>query len=247
MPSGENDCDFLRHIIHYAMFFKREHHRLTSSTRRCGKNYQAGEPVVPPGGQFPTPATTSDTLLAFRCSPAIKPYLPEDRSTLQTFLIDAPVVHSQIAGAAPIVLPTRSSASPLEVTVAVNGKTLAKGSLAPNASTTLSFSLKDLAPQAAPYDVQCTAKYGSSASYAATAQLAYLPNPPAGRSTTKMDLRTGALLAKPATGKGGKYETVFPVGFYTSFDYLSANLSTIDEIAAQGYTVVGSNLFSHWF
>ena len=58
-----------------------------------------------------------------------------------------------------------------------------------------------------------------------------------------MDLRTGALLAKPATGKGGKYETVFPVGFYTSFDYLSANLSTIDEIAAQGYTVVGSVFF----
>ncbi|KAM5540947.1 hypothetical protein V8D89_005258 [Ganoderma adspersum] len=210
----------------------------TAADTWCGKNYQAGEPVVPPGGQFPTPATTSDTLLAFRCSPAIKPYLPEDAFTSQTFLIDAPVIHSQVTGAAPIVLPTRSSASPLHVTVAVNGKTLATGSLAPNASTTLSFSLKDLAPQAAPYDVQCTAKYGSSANYTATAQLSYLPDPPAGRSVTKMDLRTGALLAKPATGKGGGYETVFPVGFYTSFDYLSANLSTIDEIAAQGYTVI---------
>ncbi|PIL25773.1 hypothetical protein GSI_11523 [Ganoderma sinense ZZ0214-1] len=212
--------------------------RETAADTWCGKNYQAGEPVVLPGGQFPTPATSSDPLLAFSCSPAIKPYLPADASTPQTFLIDAPIVHSHIAGTAPIVLPTRSSASPLEVTVSVNGKTLAQGSLAPNASTTLLFSLKDLTPQAALYDVQCTARYGSSATYTAAEQLAYLPDPPAGRSVTKMDLRTGALLAQPAGGKGGSYETVFPVGFYTSFDYLSANLSTIDEIAAQGYTVI---------
>ena len=53
-----------------------------------------------------------------------------------------------------------------------------------------------------------------------------------------MDLRTGALLAKPASGKGGNYQTVFPFGFYTSFDYLSSNLANIDAIAAQGYTVV---------
>ncbi|KAI1787409.1 hypothetical protein LXA43DRAFT_712840 [Ganoderma leucocontextum] len=206
--------------------------------RMCGKNYNAGDPVVAPGGQFPIPATSSSTLLAFRCSPAIKPYLPEDASASQIFIIDAPVVHSQVAGAAPIDIPTRSSASPLKVTVTVGGKTLATGSLAPNATTSLSFSLKDLNPQSTPYDIECTAQYGSSHTYTAKTQLSYLPDPPAGRSVTKMDLRTGALLAKPATGKGGNYETVFPVGFYTSFDYLSSNLSAIDDTAAQGYTVI---------
>ncbi|PIL25753.1 hypothetical protein GSI_11503 [Ganoderma sinense ZZ0214-1] len=204
----------------------------------CGKNYQAGSPTVAPGGEFPIPSTSTSPLLAFRCSPAIKPYLPEDASASQSFVIDAPVVYSQISGASAIDLPTRSSASPLEVTVTIGGKTFATGSLAPNATTTLSFSLKDLTPQAAPYDVECTAKYGSSSTYTAKSQLSYLPAPPAGRSVTKMDLRTGALLAKPANGKGGDYQTVFPFGFYTSFDYLSSNLANIDAIASQGYTVI---------
>ena len=215
----------------------------TSSTylvynNRCGKNYQAGSPTVAPGGEFPIPSKSSSPLLAFRCSPAIKPYLPEDASASQTFVIDAPVVYSQVSGAAAITLPSGSSASKLEVTVTINGKTFATGSLAPDASTTLSFSLKDLTPQATPYDVQCTAKYGSSTTFTAKSQLSYLPAPPSGRSVTKMDLRTGALLAKPASGKGGNYQTVFPFGFYTSFDYLSSNLANIDSIAAQGYTVV---------
>lgn len=205
-------------------------------------NYHAGDPVVAPGGEFPIPAKSSDPLLAFRCSPAVKPYLPEDASASQTFIIDAPVVDSKIPGAVPIDLPTRTSGDPLKVTVAVNGKTLATGSLVANQTTTLEFSLKDLKPQSKPYDVECTAKYGSNTTYSAKSQLFYLPTPPDGRSVTKLDQLSGALLAKPATGKGGSFETVFPVGFYTSFSYLSANLSTIDEIAAQGYTVVRSTV-----
>ncbi|KAM5540974.1 hypothetical protein V8D89_005285 [Ganoderma adspersum] len=210
----------------------------TAADTWCGKNYQAGSPTVAPGGEFPIPSKSSSPLLAFRCSPAIKPYLPEDASASQTFVIDAPVVYSQVSGAAAISLPSGSSASKLEVTVTINGKTFATGSLAPDASTTLSFSLKDLTPQATPYDVQCTAKYGSSTTFTAKSQLSYLPAPPSGRSVTKMDLRTGALLAKPASGKGGDYQTVFPFGFYTSFDYLSSNLANIDTIASQGYTVI---------
>ncbi|KAI1787420.1 hypothetical protein LXA43DRAFT_713557 [Ganoderma leucocontextum] len=212
--------------------------RGTAADTWCGKNYQAGSPVVAPGGEFPTPAKSSSPLLAFRCSPAIKPYLPEDASASQTFIIDAPVVYSQVSGAAPIDLPTGTPASALQVTVTVGGKTLVTGSLAPNAKTSLSFSLKDLSPQSTPYDVECTAKYGSSHTYTAKTQLSYLPDPPNGRSVTKMDLRTGALLAKPATGNGGDYETVFPFGFYTSFDYLASNLAVIDTIASQGYTVI---------
>jgi len=51
-----------------------------------------------------------------------------------------------------------------------------------------------------------------------------------------MDLRTGALLAKPADGSDGKYESVFPIGFYTWFDgYLAGNLSILDELKAQGW------------
>jgi hypothetical protein len=70
--------------------------------------------------------------------------------------------------------------------------------------------------------------------FEATAALFYLPNPSEG-SVTKMDLRTGALLAKPANGSGGDYEAVFPIGFYTTYDgYLASNLSILDELKAQG-------------
>lgn len=206
---------------------------------RCGKNYMASDPPVAPGGQFPIPAVSSQPLLALRCAPVIKPYLPEDASTLAGFLIDAPITFSQVQGAAPIDLPVHGASGELLVTVKVNGHTLAEGPVAVNASKAeLSFSLKSLKPQTTPFDVQCSAVYathGKPQTFTAKSTLSYLPSPPDGRSVTKMDLRTGALLAKPATGKGGAYETVFPVGFYTNFGgYLASNLSLVDEIKEQG-------------
>lgn len=206
----------------------------------------ASSPVVPPGGQFPTPAISPTPLLAFRCTPVIKPYLPEDSSTPAGFLIDTPITFSHIVGAAPIDLPTHGLPGVFEVTVKVNGKTLAKGPVGLNATKIeLPFSLKGLKPQTTPFDVECSATYsapgvkGGPQKFTAKTALSYLPDPPVGRSVTKMDLRTGALLAKPPTGKGGAYETVFPVGFYTNFGgYLTSNLSVIDDIASQGFTVV---------
>jgi len=55
-----------------------------------------------------------------------------------------------------------------------------------------------------------------------------------------MDLRTGALLARPANGKGGPFERVFPIGFYTSYSgYLAMNYSTVlPQLKQQGFTVV---------
>lgn len=208
----------------------------------------ASDPIVPPGGQFPIPAVSSTPLLALRCVPVIKPYLPEDAATPAGFLIDTPITSSQVAGAAPITIPAHGPVGVLEVTVKVNGHTLAQGPVALNASKVeLPFSLRALQPQSAAFNVECSATYsapsarGAPQTFTAATTLSYLPDPPDGRSVTKMDLRTGALLAKPATGKGGAYETVFPVGFYSNFDgYLTPNVSVIDEIAAQGFTVVSA-------
>ncbi|KAH9851271.1 hypothetical protein C2E23DRAFT_831811 [Lenzites betulinus] len=215
----------------------------TAGQTWCGKNYMASDPPVAPGGQFPIPAVSSQPLLALRCAPVIKPYLPEDASALAGFLIDAPITFSQVQGAAPIDLPTHGASGELLVTVKVNGHTLAEGPVAVNVSKAeLSFSLKSLKPQTTPFDVECSAVYathGKPQTFTAKSTLSYLPSPPDGRSVTKMDLRTGALLAKPATGKGGAYETVFPVGFYTNFGgYLASNLSLVDEIKEQGFTVI---------
>ncbi|KIJ61685.1 hypothetical protein HYDPIDRAFT_31019 [Hydnomerulius pinastri MD-312] len=215
----------------------------------CGKNYMSSQSVVPPGGQFPTPAASKEPLLAFRCAPAIRPYLAEDASSPAAVLIDSPVVYYEIDNAEAINLAAGPlSNAKLDVTVSLNGKTLANGPVPLNATAyELPFSLEGITPQMAAYDLSCEATYSGSTSAAhsdtpqifkATAGLSVLPNP-TNSSVTKMDLRTGALLAKPATGKGGDYAPVFPIGFYTTFDgYLATNLSVIDELKNQGFTII---------
>ena len=200
----------------------------------------ASSPIVPPGGQFPIPATSSSPLLAFRCAPAIKPYLPEDILTPSTFIVDAPITYSDIADAQPISL-SHGSPGSLAVTISVDGKPISAGLVPLNATKfELPFTLLGLTPRTEAYNVTCTAEYSSSLlskpqKFSSSAALSLLPDPPSGRSVTKMDLRTGALLAKPATGAKGDYEPVFPIGFYTNFGgYLASNLSLLNELKDQG-------------
>lgn len=188
------------------------------------------------------PAPSKDPLLAFRCAAAMKPYLEDDVGFPAGVLIDSPVVYSQISGAQPINLLAGplSGVGKLDVTVSLNGKTLVNALVPLNASAyELPFSLDGITPQMTAHSLSCKATYLASKSsspqtYSASAALSVLPNP-TNSSVTKMDLRTGALLAKPATGLGGQYEPIFPIGFYTNFDgYLSTNLSAINILKEQG-------------
>ena len=212
---------------------------------RCGKYYDPSkmpqDQAPSPGGTFSTPASSQSPLLAFRCAPAIKPYLAEDAGSSAAILIDSPVVYSNIQGAEAINLPSGSlsNAGTLDVSVSAGGKVLATSAVPLNATAyEIPFSLGDLAPQVTPYNLSCQATYsgGSSSSspqvFSASSALYFLPNP-TNSTVTKMDLRTGALLAKPANGQGA-YQPVFPIGFYTEFQYLADNLTLIDELAAQG-------------
>ncbi|KIK79630.1 hypothetical protein PAXRUDRAFT_160840, partial [Paxillus rubicundulus Ve08.2h10] len=215
----------------------------------CGKHYMSSQSIVVPGGNFPLPAASKDPLLAFRCAPAIRPYLAEDISSPAALLIDSPVVYYEIANVKAIYLATDpASNAGLDVTVSLNGKTLATGCVPLNATAyELPFSLEGITPQMAAYNLSCEATYSGSTSatsagslqtFSATTTLSVLPNP-TNSSVTKVDLRTGALLAKPAAGTGGAYEPVFPIGFYTLFEgYLDTNLSIIDELKEQGFTVI---------
>ncbi|KAF9812775.1 hypothetical protein IEO21_05978 [Rhodonia placenta] len=207
----------------------------------CGKNYMEGSPIVPPGGQFPIPATSFSPLLAFRCAPVIKPYLPEDAFTSAAILIDTPIVYSEIAGTAPVGIPEEGPLGVLSVIIESEGKRLSTGIVPLNVTKyELSFSLLELAPKKGIYDVTCSATYAAHnglETFTASTELAYVPSPTDGSSVVKMDARTGALLAKPATGNGGDYETVLPVGFFTGFtNYIAANLSLINEAQEKGYT-----------
>ncbi|KAF9446852.1 hypothetical protein P691DRAFT_672690 [Macrolepiota fuliginosa MF-IS2] len=205
----------------------------------CGKNYMSSSQPAEPGGEFPVPATSSQPLLALRCAQAIRPYLPDDANGASdpnavSILIDTPVTFLQIAGAKAI---PSGSTSDLSVTVTVNGKTLVSGNVPQNATKhALPFSLSSLSPRTAAYNMTCTATL-SGQTFSATGLLTYLPDLPSGiGSVTKMDLRTGALLARPANGKGGAFAPVFPIGFYTQFDsYLAKDFTIPSKLASQGY------------
>ena len=197
------------------------------------------------GGQFPIPAPSKTPLLALRCAQAIRPYLPGDdtEGLHPAILIDIPVVYSHIDNAEPISglidskgLPTNT----VDVKVFVNDLLLTSGSVPLNATKyELPFSLTDLEPSSKAYKISCIATAHceqKSQMFEANSLLTYLPDPPPGTgSVTRMDLRTGAMLARPADGKGGPYSPVFPIGFYANFGgYLDQNLSIPAELASQG-------------
>lgn len=192
------------------------------------------------GGHFPIPASSSSPLLALRCAQAIRPYIPGDINssndpTAVSVLIDAPVVFSHISNAAAITIPTGSLPN-LAVTVTINGATIASGSVPLNSTKhALPFSLSSLTPAKSAYTMTCTATL-SGQTFRATGKLTYLPNPPSGiGSVTKMDQRTGAMLARPADGSAGPFAPVFPIGYYTQFDtYLATDFTIPAKLAALG-------------
>lgn len=198
----------------------------------------ANQSVTPPGGNFPTPSTSSTPLLSFRCAPAIRPYLAEDKDDGE-IIIDSQVTYTQIEGAQPITLSSNGSEATsdggqLLVEITVDGKSLANGSVPLNATKySLPITLSSLQTQKAAYNVSCSATY-SNQSFSTSTALSYLPDPTNG-TVTKMDLRSGALLAKPVGKTDGAYEPVFPIGFYTSFGgYLATNVSVLNELKEQG-------------
>ncbi|KAK0457025.1 uncharacterized protein EV420DRAFT_534866 [Desarmillaria tabescens] len=211
---------------------------LVSAQTWCNKNYMSTEPIVPP-----VPERFSTPLFALRCGPALRPYLPEDQDgivddpTAVSILVDTPITYSLIVGASPI---TSTLGATLKVTVSAEGKTLASGRVPFNAAKhALPLSLSALTPRTEVYNISCTAETEVGEQFATTALLSYLPAPPDDiGSVTKMDTRTGGLLARPAH-QDGAYERVFPIGFYTQFDsFLAVNLSAIGTLKEQGFNII---------
>ena len=116
--------------------------------------------VIVPGGNFPPPSQSTSPLLAFRCTPAIRPYLEEDISvnTSAAILIDAQVVYYEIANAESIQF--SSDDTTIDMTVSWNGTILASGSVPLNATAyELPFSLEGIPPQMVAHDLSCEATY----------------------------------------------------------------------------------------
>ena len=97
------------------------------------------------------------------------------------------------------------------------------------------FSSTSLIPQNEPHTVFCSTTCVNYQEFVTNASLSYLPNPSCG-SITKFDSRTGGLWTKLINGDTiTDYTPLFPLGFFTSFgDYLSKNLSILDDLKARG-------------
>lgn len=187
----------------------------------------SNQTVAPPGGHFVIPQTSTQPLLSFHCVPAIKPYLAEDKNG--SILIDTALTFAEGYGTAPYIS-TGSGSTDLAVTIVVNGTLLAAGLVPINSSAhELPFSTNTLTPQKAAYNVTCSAKSTDGQTFTSSTELSVLPVPEFG-NVTKMDRRTGALLVNTTNG----WDTVYPIGFYTSLDYLHQNLTILDDLKTKG-------------
>ncbi|KAH8988399.1 hypothetical protein EDB92DRAFT_1817588 [Lactarius akahatsu] len=208
----------------------------------CGKEYRAGQPISPPGGHFPFPVTTTTPQLVLRCNAALMPFLPDDLvdNSSSLILVDALVRYKEIAGAQPLIIPSSPDVE-LFVNVSVDGMPLTSGTVSLNGSAAIPFSLSAISPRSVPYSLGCTATLSSSEqNFTSTpTKLVYLPSPPDSiGSITKLDQRTGGLLAKRAFTQD-PYEPIFPVGFYTQFGgYLEGNDGVLEVLKRQGINVV---------
>ena len=214
----------------------------------------SNQTVVPPGGQFQLPATSAEPLVAFRCSPAFRPYLEED-ATSAAIIVDTPIVYRYLQGASPISLSGSNSwgyddLGKMEVTISVGDRVFAMQQVPLNTTKNeIYIDLSTLEAQKSPYTVTCNATYQAEASswpttqyFSANASLLYLPD--TNGSVVKTDLRTGSLWARPADGKGGNFEPFLPQGFYIQFDpYLVQNLTLIDQLKDDGFNTVRSIFF----
>jgi hypothetical protein len=206
-----------------------------------GKLYKTDKIDDPPHGQFPVPASLETPHLALRCNPALIPFLPDDNDPTNpsstTILVDALVRKARIKGAQQLGAIPPYQDIELFVDVFLDGEHLTSGKVPLNGSAALPFNLSDISPRTNPYDLTCTATLSSSSRTfkSIPAQLTYLPFPDASiGSFTKLDLRTGGLLAKRANDSK-PYLPIFPVGFYTAFGgYLDSNRSVLEDLKDEG-------------
>ena len=208
----------------------------------------ANQTVVPPGGQFQLPTTSTEPLVAFRCSPVFRPYLEEDAKDA-AIIIDTPIVYKYIQGASPISLSDSSDSDcddlgTLDVTISIDGKVFATGEVPLNATGyEISVDISSLVAQKTRHNVTCDATYqadssssSSTQNFSANTTLLYLPDTDG--SVVKTDLRTGTLLTRPVNG-GGDFQPFVPQGYYISFDtYLAKNPSYLEQLQADGFNTV---------
>lgn len=208
---------------------------------------------VAPGGKFPIAQNTTSLVLTFRCSQAIRPFLPGDVSAEPAILISARVATTAYPDSKPWT-PPAGWPGPYEtppnynltVSVLVDGSVLASGivNAVPSPDDNgfagwdhkLPFDLSKLQPRKEHYELDCRGVMSDGQAFLAKSNLTYLPEPSSG-SVTKMNLQTGALLVQEPAGQG-QFKPIFPIGFYTQFDKYLTNITVLSKIKEEGFNIV---------
>ena len=202
----------------------------SSNLYRCGKNYQQGQPVLPPKGAF---RHENRRQPVFRCLPRVRPYLSSDGCSSTSFLIE----YTPPAGSDDSAIVDPLAATPSTLTLTVVGERLRKvyHNISLDYPAELPFSLCGLPARKQKYTIKCVLDIQDTSSetraFEYKTSVSFLPVPPSG-SVTKLDQKTGALMTRSS---GGSFEPIFPIGFYINFGgYLARNLAILDELKAQG-------------
>ncbi|KAH7335272.1 hypothetical protein B0J17DRAFT_719811 [Rhizoctonia solani] len=202
----------------------------------CGKYYKPGLPAQPPGGNFPSPTTSTQPLLRFECWPGLRPYVSGLDSTGSVLFSASVVDKSPGTPYDPL-----KDGSLFHISAQIDGKNVASSvTLSSNGiigEDGFTWSKLGIAPRRDVYNLTCTAtavKSGKTFQHSST--VAYLPpKPDSIGNVVQTDGRTGALLVP----QGDKRVPLLPFGFYTGFGgYLDQNLTILDDIKNEGYNFV---------
>ncbi|KIM26632.1 hypothetical protein M408DRAFT_182435 [Serendipita vermifera MAFF 305830] len=224
--------------------------QVTGQEKWCGKHYIPGQPVVEPGGVYPTPQKfpEHEPLLLFRCTPKYHPFIHGDDNTA-SILIDLAITHTQMNGTAPFPGETKHDVENAKFLVTLSTDhipVLAAKVMPLGRHQKVTFPLVTMVPQKKPHKLSCTARrvdHGSSRAdspsqssvHTAHTTLSYqLPNN--NGSMVKIDSETRGLQFR-ATNK--EWYRIIPYGFYTAFDdYLAKNLSVLDAAVGNWHNMV---------
>ncbi|PVH92821.1 hypothetical protein DM02DRAFT_575216 [Periconia macrospinosa] len=206
--------------------------------RWCGKAYQAGSPLVIPGGRLEPPDLSPRPLLDLKIIPRHSIYLASDEGA--EFIVDAAIsyVHGSTWPSSDSTAQEQQSGA-LNVTITWKNQTLAKGTVMPNTTDNIfPIDLKSLEPRMDGYPIDlAVTSHTNNSTFSAATELFLLPEKTTG-SVVKIDNLYGSLLYRNPT-TNGIFVPVFPYGFYGDYSgYFNKSASNVEKYASQGYNVV---------
>lgn len=201
----------------------------------CGKAYRETNSSFDPGGWFEDPSVSSTPWLRLNVKPRMSIYLDTDKTA--DVLVDAAVSYFEVGEPISESLLT-TPAQKLQVTLSSeDGVSIGSAFLDVGSTENLvAVDLASLSPRIEPYNITVQAILANS-SYSTTTAFSYLPYPDSYGSVARLDNLYGGTYAQ--RGKNSSWLEIYPYTYYVQWSlYWDANVSTLNDFAAQGYNMI---------